>query len=109
MKEESLKNLMQKSTVATSDDFTDALMQQLENLEETKPIRLISFKKMMVLCVASLVIVSLIAFTYLAPFLSELSGTVKIARTPIFAAFLIVCLLGLNYILRLQQNYRKLV
>ncbi|MEM6719747.1 MAG: hypothetical protein AAF611_10550 [Bacteroidota bacterium] len=108
MKEEQLKNLMQKSTVETSDNFTDALMQQLEMLEETKPIQLISFRKMIAFSVASLVIVSLIAYQYLAPFLSELSGSVKVTKTPIFAVCLLVCLLGLNYMLRLQQSYRKL-
>ncbi|MEM6686646.1 MAG: hypothetical protein AAF617_12765 [Bacteroidota bacterium] len=109
MKEEQLKNLMQKSTVATSDDFTDALMQQLETLEETQPIKLISFRKIVAFSIASLVILSLIAYQYVTPFLSELSGSVQINKTPIFAAFLLLCLLGLNYVLRLQRSYRELL
>ncbi|MCH2192814.1 hypothetical protein [Kordia sp.] len=108
MKEEQLKYLIQKSTVATSDDFTDMLMQQLETIEEVKPVRIISFQKIMLIAIAGLLCISFVAYKYLAPFLSEFFGKVQISKTPIFAVCLLLCLLGVNYILLLQQSYRRL-
>jgi hypothetical protein len=108
MKEDQLKNWMQKSKLETSDDFTDALLQKVTTLEEEKPEKVISFRNIFVISLSGLLVLSFVAYTYLAPFLSEFSGSANISKTPIFAVFLGMCLLGISYVWRLHQSYQKL-
>jgi hypothetical protein len=108
MKEEHIKTLMKKSIVETSDDFTDALMQKVENLEEVSPVQILSFRKLFLISLVGLIFVSFVSYKYLAPYLSEVLGSVNSTRTPIYAMCLLVSLLGVNYILKLHQAYRKL-
>jgi glucan phosphoethanolaminetransferase (alkaline phosphatase superfamily) len=109
MKEEQLKKILQKSTLETSDDFTEMLLQKVATLEEEPSTKVISPQKIFLICLCGLLVLSFVAYTYFAPFISELSGSIKITKTPIFAVFLGMCLLGISYVWRLHQAYRKLL
>ncbi|WP_298513712.1 hypothetical protein [uncultured Kordia sp.] len=108
MKEEQLKTLMQQSRVETSDDFMDTLMQKVKTLEETPTVQVPSFRKIALISLIGLIFISFISYKYVAPFLSEIFESKTISRIPLYAIFLIVSLLGVNYILRLHQTYRRL-
>lgn len=101
MNEEKARDLLQKSIVETSDDFTDKLMRRLDAEKVAKKTLTWNFKPVFSILVLAMLPIS---FTFYK-FLKSGASLFDIGRTPIFVVAAVLLFLGLNYILRLNETY----
>ncbi|GAA0721149.1 hypothetical protein GCM10009430_22100 [Aquimarina litoralis] len=93
MKEEKFKELIIKSTIETSDDFINKVMQGIQLQEEAKKQSLFwSFPVIIIVCT---VLILMILGTLFYTFNTEYAIFSSIPRIPIF---LVIIGIGLNYI-----------
>lgn len=103
MKEESLKKIIQKSTLETSDDFINNLMSAIEVEQKQKVTIWDSFKFSLSISILLIVIATGVLFKILhqenATFLNE-----NIPTTPIFIGITAILFYAINFLIRLQEN-----
>jgi hypothetical protein len=105
MKEESLKKIMQKSSIETSDDFMNTLMNRIEvSKEEQKVTIWNSFRHTLVAALVLLIPATGILFKLLRQESSFLSTLKDIPATPIFVITTLLLLFGINSMIRLQNH-----
>ncbi len=101
MNEEKARDLLQKSIIKTSDDFTDKLMRRLEvEKVEKKPFSWSFTPTFLVLALAILAI----SFTSYK-FLKSGVNLFDLGRIPIFTIGAVLFFLALNHILKLNEIY----
>ena len=103
MTEEELKQLMQKSIIKTSDDFTDNLMQKIDTqaqAEKEKVVVLPSFNKRLLILSIIMIISSRIAYLILK---KSAIIDISVSKTPLFLGFVLAFLFALNYLLKMKQ------
>lgn len=105
MNEKTAKELLKKSVIHTSDNFTNALMDQIEALPVKEspqlPLRRIAF-------VIGVLAVVIIALAYRSLYGWEIITTFSLNKTPILLGLTFVLLLAVNYMLRLQNTQNRL-
>ncbi|WP_299217279.1 hypothetical protein [uncultured Aquimarina sp.] len=109
MKEENLKKLISKSTVETSNDFINNLMNAIEAQKETKKMSFrFSFKMVLLVCSTLTLILSGLLFNILGKE-SRLfdSLTEDIPKTPVFLVITLTLLYYINSIIRLNYYNTK--
>ena len=105
MKEESLKKIMQKSSVETSDDFMNTLMNRIEVSKEKRKIKIWnSFRYTLVATLVLLIPATGILFKLLRQESSFLSALKEIPTTPIFVIITLFLLYSINSMIRLQNH-----
>ncbi len=109
MKQDQMKQLIQKSTVRTSEDFTDTLLSKIEAQEsiESTPLPF-PFKKIVIGFSIALALIPFLIYTTNHSIQGILSIDIKIPSMALSIMVTIAFLLGLNYILRLNETYKKL-
>ncbi len=109
MKEESLKKIMQKSSVETSDDFMNTLMNRIDTSKEKKKIAIWnSFRYTLIATLILLIPATGILFKLLRQESSFLSTLKDIPTTPVFVVITLFLLYGINSMIRLQ-NHSKMM
>jgi hypothetical protein len=104
MNEEHFRNLIQKSTITASEDFTDKLLQKIEAQEAPQPLAGVIHSllyPMLVVVGCGIVFIAI----WLSGFLTELSlfgDLVRINKTPTLVILLSLVFLAANHLLRLQ-------
>ena len=107
MEEDITKNLIEKSTISTSVDFTDKLLLKIESekviqpVSEVQHIRMYRYAVLGIIGVGSIFFL-LIFFDFL-PKLNIFDFHLKISKTPLLIITSLILLLGTNHILKLQQ------
>lgn len=105
MKEESLKKIMQKSSIETSDDFMNTLMNRIEvSKEEQKVTIWNSFRYILIAVLVLLIPATGILFKLLRQESSFLSTLKDIPTTPVFVVITLFLLYGINSMIRLQNH-----
>ncbi len=107
MKEEVTRNLVQKSTVKTSGDFTDNLLLKLEAEKAPKefinlPLAENFYYSLLGIIGVGIVIFGVIQLGFIPKF-SLLNFQLKISITPFLIITALLVLIGLNHILKLHQ------
>lgn len=108
MKKDVIKDLVEKSEIVTSEGFTDKLMQHIELKTEVKPAFKWSFKK--ILSVMGILAVAVSFFTFKALDRSSyiFNKDIGSLKIPLFISVTIILLYSINYLLRLNDNYRQI-
>lgn len=107
MEEGISKKLIQKSTVNTSDDFTDKLMLKLEakkateRLSDVQGIQMFRFAMIGIIVIG--IICSLLIFFDFLPKLNIFNIQLSISKMPLLVVTTLFLLLGTNHILKTQQ------
>ena len=109
MNEDQAKELLKKSALKTTANFTDRLMEQLE----AKPAAQVqpnfpSITGTFVLLAGVLLLVSFILFYTDFKFLAEIKVMGNAYHTKFFVIFLFLVLLGANHLLKLQHRSKSL-
>ncbi|WP_298540087.1 hypothetical protein [uncultured Aquimarina sp.] len=104
MKEEELKRIISKSTVETSDDFINNLMNAIEVQEQTKKVKVWwSFRTILILCsILILLIVGLLHQVIGTDNGLLNSSSIDIPKTPVFLIITFALLYYLNTVIRLN-------
>jgi|GEM_PF-6572827 len=107
MEEDIAKKLIQKSTVNTSEDFTDKLMLKLEAEKATEPLSEVRhiqmFRSAMIGIIGMGIICILLIFFDFLPTLNIFNVPLKISKMPLLVATTLFLLLGTNHVLKTQQ------
>ncbi|WP_271767781.1 hypothetical protein [Aquimarina algiphila] len=108
MNDKLTQDLVKKSMIHTSDDFTDLLMNKIEekNKQEIKVV--FPVKKLLFGIATSLIIISFGAFKLLASSYHLFSLDIRISKMPVLITIVLLFLLGMYYILRMNEVYRGL-
>ncbi|MAO38114.1 MAG: hypothetical protein CMP12_19825 [Zunongwangia sp.] len=108
MNEDQAKVILKKSTLKTTDNFTDSVMEQIEANTRVQfkfpPIKNIFFK-----IVAVVLPLFFLLFFKTFTFLPRLEIFGDVYRTKLFALLLFSVLLGINYLLKLHYSSKQLV
>ncbi len=105
MKEEKARDLLQKSIIETSDDFTDKLMRRLEAEKAAKKTLSWSFTSMFLVLSLAILVLSFISYKFLKSGVDIFNIGLDIGRTPIFIIGTILVFIALNYTLKLNETY----
>lgn len=107
MKEDIAKKLIQKSTIKTSEDFTDKLLLKLEaektteHLSDFRHIQMFRFAMIGIIGIG--IICSLLIFFDFLPKLNIFNIQLNISKMPLLVVTTLFLLLGTNHILKTQQ------
>ena len=103
MNDDQLKNIIQKSSITTTENFTKDLLNQIEVKEKNKITVSVPFKN--VLYPVLLISVLLVAVAYVFP-ISSLFGFFKIivSHKIVLGLIVFMSLVAINHILRLKRN-----
>lgn len=110
MKEEHFKNLIQKSTLHTSEDFTDKLLLKIETQEVSQPFAGVIHSllyPMLVVVGCGIVFIGVVLSGYLPEF-TLLGNPVMVNKTPALVILLSMVFLAANHLLRLQFSEKNL-
>ncbi|GGG12255.1 hypothetical protein GCM10011344_11210 [Dokdonia pacifica] len=108
MKEESLKKIMQKSTLETSDDFINNLMDTIEVSKQQQKIRFWNSYKFTLITTLILIIPATgLLFRLLRQESAVLSIFKNIPITPMFVAITLLLLYMINTIIKLQETSKN--
>lgn len=113
MKEEIAKKLVQKSTVKTSEDFTNNLMLKIEAEASSKlhlkSVRSQYLKTILMVATISITTFFTLLFFDFSPIIKLMNFEFTIDRNPFYIFLLLFLLIGVNQILKLQHllNLRK--
>lgn len=105
MNEDKTRDLLQKSIIETSDDFTDKLMQRLEAKEVAKRTFVWSFTPTLSVLIVAMLAISFTFYKFLKSGADLFDTGIEIGRTPIFSVGTVLFFLALNYILKLNETY----
>lgn len=104
MKEDQIKKIIQKSTVETSDDFINTLMQLIEAEEKVKPTSVWwSFRTILILCSLLTMIITLGVFRF-STMGMEILNIGGIPKTPVFIVVTVLLLCLINHLIRVSEN-----
>ena len=104
MNEDQAKVILKKSTLKTTDNFTDSVMEQIE--ANTR----VQFDKEYFLKIVAVVLsLFFLLFFKTFTFLPRLEIFGDVYRTKLFALLLFSVLLGINYLLKLHYSSKQLV
>jgi hypothetical protein len=107
MDEDIANKLIQKSTIKTSEDFTDKLMLKLETekvTERLSDVRNIQLYRYAILGIIGVgIICFLLIFFDFLPKLNLFNVQLEISKTPLLVVTSLFLLLGTNHILKTQQ------
>ncbi|WP_370000198.1 hypothetical protein [Winogradskyella sp.] len=107
MKEDIAKKWIQKSTINTSEDFTDKLMFKLETekaAERHSDVRHIQMFRFAIIGIIGIgIICSLLIFFDFLPKLNMFNIQLNISKMPLLVVTTLFLLLGTNHILKTQQ------
>ena len=107
MKEDIAKNLIQKSTINTSEDFTDRLLLKIETEKATQPLSDVKHIQMYRFAIFGIIGIGVICFSLIffgfLPKLNIFNVQFKISKTPLLVVTTLFLLLGTNHILKLQH------
>ncbi len=107
MKEEELKKIMSKSTIETSDDFVNTLMNTIEVDQEIKSTSFLwSFKPILITCSVLILTITFILFKFLNHSNILLNVLTKIPKIPVFVVVTLLLLFYINSIIKLNE-YRS--
>ena len=105
MKEEDIKQLIQKSKVETSEDFINHLMQRID--EETQPsvqtLIGISFRRLLAICVGLMVLISFLGYFLMGGLITDTGFEMKGLATPLLVIVFGVMLFVLNNFIRTME------
>ena len=103
MNDDQLKNIIQKSSITTTENFTKDLLNKIEAKEKTGITVSVPFKK--VLYSVLLISVSLVVIAYVFP-IDSLFGFFKIIvnHKIVLGLIVFISLVSINHILRLKRN-----
>lgn len=105
MNEEKTRDLLQKSIVETSDDFTDKLMRRLDTEKVVKKTFAWNFIPTFSILVLAMLAISFTSYKFLKSGAKLFDIDLEIGRTPIFTLGTVLFFLALNYILKLNETY----
>ncbi len=105
MNEEKARDILQKSIVETSDDFTDKLMRRLDAEKVEKKTFAWNFTPVFSVLVLAMLAISFASYKFLRSGAKPFDIGLEIGRTPIFTIVAILFFLALNYILKLNETY----
>ena len=108
MKEDSLKKLIQKSTLETSDDFINNLMDTIEVSKQPQKVNFWNSYKFTLICTSILIIFITGVLFKLLRQESALTIFKEIPTTPIFAIVTLVLLYTINSIIKLKEKSKVL-
>jgi hypothetical protein len=107
MKEDIAKNLIQKSTISTSEDFTDKLLLKIETEKAIQPLSDVQHILMFRYAILGIIGVGTVFFLlmYLGflPKLNIYNFELKISKTPLLVITALLLLLGTNHMLKMQH------
>jgi len=108
MKEEQLKKIIKKSTVETSDDFINNLMESIEiSQKASKPSFWSSFKPTLIFSALLLCIISYAAYSLTSSDDMGLEYFSKLPKTPIFLLLTLALLFAMNSVITLNEQKKK--
>ncbi|MGG5487873.1 hypothetical protein [Gaetbulibacter sp. PBL-D1] len=107
MKEDIAKKLIQKSTINTSEDFTEKLMLKLEAEKATERLPDVQYIQMFRFAMIGTIGIGIICFLLIffdfLPKLNMFNVQLKISKMPLLVVTTLFLLLGTNHILKTQQ------
>ncbi len=108
MKEDEIKKLIQRSKLETSNGFTERLIHKLETQPKQQQVSLPSFRKMMVPIISIVVFMSYLVYRFSDSIFSLFNTELNLSNKPIFMISSIFFLFLINYMIRLNETYKKL-
>lgn len=105
MNEKDTKELLEKSIIETSDDFTDKLMQRLEAAEVAEKTSVWRFTPIFSVLIVVILTLSFAFYKYLESGATLFQTGIEISRTPIFLIVTVLLLFAINHILKLNETY----
>ena len=104
MKEEELKKIISKSTVATSDDFLNHLMHRIDTEKELKKASFLgSFRSVFIACFILGLMITFVTYKF---FLGS-EGIINVPKGPIFVGITLILLFGINSIVKTNHKLLK--
>ena len=104
MKEEELKKIISKSTVATSDDFVNHLMHRIDTEKELKKASFLgSFRSVFIACFILGLMTTFVSYKF---FLGS-EGIINVPNGPIFIGVTLILLFGINSIVKTNHKLLK--
>jgi hypothetical protein len=107
MKEDITKNLIQKSTISTSEDFTDTLLLKIETEKAIEPLSDIKHIEMFRYAILGILVGGTVFFIsmYLNffPKLDIFNIQLRISKIPFLIITTLLLLLGTNHLLRMHE------
>jgi hypothetical protein len=100
--------LIKKSELKTSDNFTDFLMQRIEEKEFAKISRFLSFKTVLASLISLMLICTSFLFLKEAPYMRIFMTEIVLPKTPLYFVSLTFFLLFINKIYSLNKSYEEL-
>ena len=108
MKDEQLKKILKKSTLETSDDFINNLMESIETSQEVpKSSFWSSFRITLIFSALLLCIISYTAFILTHSDFIGLEYFSKLPKTPFFLLLVLGALVAINYVITLNEQKKK--
>lgn len=105
MNDKDTKQLLDKSIVEASDDFTDKLMQRLEAKKIDKKVSVWRFTLIFSALVILLFVISYASYKLLKSDALPFYISIENVKTPIFLMVTALLFLSLNYILKLNEAF----
>lgn len=110
MKEDVTKALLQKSTIHTSDDFTDRLVQKIKE-QQLQP-STVSQIQSLLYPIAAVIIGGIVFFAAVLfdalPKIQVFNFQVQLNKTPLLILLAVLLLFGVNHLLKLQATLTHL-
>ena len=110
MNEEQTKELLKKSALQTTENFTESLMEQIEakSIDQVQP-NLPSINGALLPIAAVALLLSVLLYYTNFTFLSEFDIFGNAHRTKLFIVLLLSVLFGLNHLLKMQHTSKYLL
>ena len=105
MNEEKARDLLQKSIIETSEDFTDKLLMRLEAEKAAKKTFVWNFIPIFSVLVLIMLAIGFTSYKFLKSGVYLFDIGLEIGRAPIFAIGAVLFFLALNYILKLNEFF----
>ncbi|WP_422860742.1 hypothetical protein ACOKFD_07885 [Flagellimonas sp. S174] len=105
MNEKDIKELLGKSIIKASDDFTDKLMLRLEAKKVTKKSFVSNFTLTFSVLALAILAMSFTLYKYMSDCFTLFDTDFEIDRIPIFVTTTALLLLAINHVLRLNHIY----
>ncbi|GMN05886.1 hypothetical protein MTsPCn5_12750 [Croceitalea sp. MTPC5] len=108
MKEDKIKKLIQQSKLETSNGFTERLIHKLEAQPKQQKTPIRSYQKMLFPTILIVVFMSYLVYRFSDSIFSLFNTELNLSNKPIFMISSIFFLFLINYMIRLNEAYKKL-
>jgi len=108
MKEDKIKKLIQQSKLETSHGFTERLIHKLEAQPKQQKVSMLSYQKMLLPITLIVVFMSYLIYRFSDSIVSLFNTGINLSNKPIFMISSIFFLFLINYMVRLNETYKKL-